>query len=313
MTFLNKVLVFAEDAAAWPELCSGGRQLAKEITAIIIGSKESAESAASYGAKAYWLGDKEQNYLLEDYTAQIAKIISEEKPNLVLVRTSKRVRAIAGRLGVRLKAGVVADALEIQADTATTVKVKHLVYGGAAIRTVKPVTPIAIVLVGSGVFEITASPVMGEVIAVKATLPEKKCTCVESRPREVENVDLGAAKRVVGVGRGLAKQEDLAQVQQLAAALGAEMACSRPIAEGENWMPRSRYLGVSGAIIKPDLYLAVGISGQVQHLVGVSGARTIVAINKDKNAPIFQHADYGIVGDLYTVIPELLKILKSHL
>ena len=95
----------------------------------------------------------------------------------------------------------------------------------------------------------------------------------------------------------------------LAAKLEAELACSRPIAEGVNWMPAERYLGVSGATIKPELYLAVGISGQVQHLVGVNHSKVLVAINSDKNAPIFAHADFGVVGDLYQVLPELTKSL----
>ncbi|MEA5051904.1 MAG: FAD-binding protein, partial [Propionicimonas sp.] len=120
---------------------------------------------------------------------------------------------------------------------------------------------------------------------------------------------LGAAKRVVGVGRGVAAEADLELARELAGRLGAELACSRPIAEGVNWMPAERYLGVSGATIKPELYLAVGISGQVQHLVGVTNAKVIVAVNKDKNAPIFSHADFGVVGDLYQVLPELLKAL----
>jgi electron transfer flavoprotein alpha subunit len=114
---------------------------------------------------------------------------------------------------------------------------------------------------------------------------------------------------VVGVGRGFAAEADLDLARTLAVKLGAELACSRPIAEGVDWMPAERYLGVSGATIKPDLYLAVGISGQVQHLVGVNGAKVIVAVNKDKNAPIFASADFGVVGDLYQVLPELAKNL----
>ena len=132
---------------------------------------------------------------------------------------------------------------------------------------------------------------------------------LETRAKGGESVDLGTAKRVVGVGRGFAAEADLELARALAVRLGAELACSRPIAEGVNWMPTERYLGVSGATIKPDLYVAIGISGQVQHLVGVNNAKVIVAINKDKNAPVFAHADFGVVGDLYQVLPELTKSL----
>ncbi|MCL1848011.1 MAG: FAD-binding protein, partial [Coriobacteriia bacterium] len=120
-----------------------------------------------------------------------------------------------------------------------------------------------------------------------------------------------AASRVVGGGRGFGAEADLGLARDLAAALGAELACSRPITESENWMARERYIGVSGAVIKPELYFAVGISGQIQHMVGVSQARTIVAINKDKNAPVFKHADVGIVGDLYDLLPALTAALSA--
>ena len=122
-------------------------------------------------------------------------------------------------------------------------------------------------------------------------------------------MDLSKAKRVVGVGRGLAAQDDLKMVHELAAVLNAEVGCSRPIAEGENWMERERYIGVSGVLLKSDLYLTLGISGQIQHMVGANASQTIFAINKDKNAPIFQYADYGIVGDAVKILPALTAAL----
>ena len=134
---------------------------------------------------------------------------------------------------------------------------------------------------------------------------------VEVRPKAGETVNLPAAKRVVGVGRGFAAQGDLDLARELATALGAELACSRPVAEGLGWLPTERYVGVSGATIRPDLYLAVGISGQVQHMAGVNHAKVIVAINRDKNAPVFAQADLGVVADLYDVLPALTKAL-SH-
>ncbi|WP_226963138.1 FAD-binding protein [Sutterella seckii] len=114
----------------------------------------------------------------------------------------------------------------------------------------------------------------------------------------------------VGVGRGIAKEADLALADALAKAIGAEVGCSRPIAEGEHWMERERYIGVSGVLLKGDVYVALGISGQIQHMVGVNDCGTIIAVNKDKNAPIFNYCDYGIVGDIYKVLPELTKALS---
>ena len=134
--------------------------------------------------------------------------------------------------------------------------------------------------------------------------------CRERRSKTASNVDLGKARRVIGIGRGLLAKEDLQMVWDLASALDAEVGCSRPIAEGEHWMDRERYVGVSGVLLKSDIYLALGISGQIQHMVGGNGAKTIIAVNKDKNAPIFQYADYGLVGDIYKVVPLLTELLK---
>ena len=134
---------------------------------------------------------------------------------------------------------------------------------------------------------------------------------IEHRPKQGEVVNLGAAKRVIGVGRGFAAEEDLKMAEELASLMGAEMACSRPIAEGEKWMSKERYIGVSGVVLKPDVYVAVGISGQIQHMVGVNQAKTLVAINKDKNAPIFKQVDIGIVGDIYTVLPKIVEKMKA--
>ena len=116
---------------------------------------------------------------------------------------------------------------------------------------------------------------------------------------------------VVGAGRGVGSRDDLGVVEELAQALGGQMACTRPLAEGLNWMGRDQYLGVSGLSIAPDLYVAVGVSGQMQHMVGVDQARVIVAINNDKAAPVFAESDYGIVGDLHQVVPALVDALKA--
>ena len=124
------------------------------------------------------------------------------------------------------------------------------------------------------------------------------------------HVEPSKARLVVSVGRGIGSQENIAIAAALSNAIGAELGCSRPVAENEKWMDRERYVGISGIMIKPELYLALGISGQIQHMVGANGAQILMAINKDKNAPIFQFADYGIVGDLMKIVPALTEKLK---
>ena len=147
-------------------------------------------------------------------------------------------------------------------------------------------------------------------IATIVSAPPLGLKVIETRTHGFDEVNLGAAHRVIGVGRGLKAREDLAMIEELARALEAEIACSRPVAEGLNWMGKDRYIGSSGAHISPELYLAVGISGQLQHMVGVTGAETIVAINSDPNAAVFKQADYGLIGDLYQLVPAITAALK---
>jgi electron transfer flavoprotein alpha subunit len=186
--------------------------------------------------------------------------------------------------------------------------VTRVTYGGLAVATEEFSAPVAVLVLAPGA--VPPGDATGEGASeVVAAAPRGGVVLIETRAKGGESVDLTAAKRVVGVGRGFAAESDLELARVLAAKLGAEVACSRPIAEGVNWMPAERYLGVSGATIKPDLYLAVGISGQVQHLVGVNHSKVIVAVNKDPKAPIFAQADFGVVGDLYQVLPALTAAL----
>jgi electron transfer flavoprotein alpha subunit len=134
---------------------------------------------------------------------------------------------------------------------------------------------------------------------------------VDRRSAELVSVDLPSAPMVVGIGRGLKAQADLTLIEELATALGAELGCSRPLAEGVDWMPKERYIGISGQHIAPRLYMAVGISGQLQHMFGARDSEVIVAVNSDADAPIFAECDYGLVGDLYRIVPALVAALKT--
>ncbi|NSL51904.1 electron transfer flavoprotein subunit alpha/FixB family protein [Bacillus sp. P2(2020)] len=133
-----------------------------------------------------------------------------------------------------------------------------------------------------------------------------------TQTREIEQtVDLKSSRKIVSIGRGINKQEDIGIVEQLANAIGAQLGCSRPIVEDFKWLKPERQVGLTGTIVAPDLYVAIGISGQIQHAVGIKDAKVIVAINNNKNAPIFEIADYGIVGDLYEVVPKLQQALQA--
>jgi electron transfer flavoprotein alpha subunit len=150
---------------------------------------------------------------------------------------------------------------------------------------------------------------------VEVVTPSLSPSDIRTRPlalvRESQHtVDLGAAERIVSFGRGIKEAENIPLIEKLAAALGAELAASRPICDA-GWLPMERQVGSSGQTVAPKMYMAIGISGAIQHLVGMKGARTVVAINKDADAPIFEVADYGIVGDLFQVVPALIEAIKK--
>ena len=166
--------------------------------------------------------------------------------------------------------------------------------------------PVALLLAGGSVPSADGAGAPIEEVSA----PPLGVKVIETRTYGFDEVDLNAAHRVIGIGRGLKAKEDLALIEELARAVGAEIACTRPVAEGLNWMGKDRYIGSSGAHIAPQLYLTVGISGQLQHMVGATGAETIVGINTDANAAIFTQTDYGLVGDLYQLVPAITAALK---
>jgi len=312
-----EIWAYSEKPILLGELLGGARVLAEKLSgrviAVIVGPHTIAEDAIKMGAeKVYWLGDIETR-LVEDYVPTLAELLKEYKPAILLIGNTKRGKAIAGRVAARLGASAMIDVKDF-IPSASGVSTRHMIFGGGAVREEKPQTDTLIATVGLGNFENadTDANRSGEIIAVPFIKPEWKAKLLGRKEKKVTSVNLAAAKRVVCAGRGLSKQEDLVMINELAHLLEAEVGCTRPLAEGLDWLPRERYIGVSGAFIKPDLYLGIGVSGQVQHTVGITDSRVIVGINKDKDAAIFSQADYGIVGDLYAVVPALISALKAR-
>lgn len=314
MSKLSNVWVFSDNQSRLAEMMAGAAQLGDCISVFVLGTQAAISAAHALGAtKVFALGEREVCRIVEDYADTMANAIaSGDKPALVLLPATRRGKALAAKLGAKLNAGVFNDASEIRIEQGN-VQAKHMVYGGLAIGEERIVSPVAIVSVGAGVFqprEPDASRT-GETISIDFIAPKTPISCTEVRVKQSERVDLGKARVVVSVGRGIGSKENIQLAEKLSQAIGAELGCSRPLAENEKWMEHERYVGISGIMIKPDVYLALGISGQIQHMVGANGAQVIVAVNKDKNAPIFQYADYGIVGDLFKVVPALTSALKG--
>ncbi len=225
----------------------------------------------------------------------------------VFLADAPAAREAAGRLSIALGAACASMCDEVTVDGDGALLVRRSVYGGVAAGTLRLGRSPAVCLFAAGVCEAAeAAPAPIEQRAAPA-VPWDVVIVAEDTVEKT--VDLPGARRVVSVGRGFQKADDLALAQPLVAALDAELGCSRPIAEDFKWLPKERLVGLTGSSVTADLYLALGISGQVQHLTGIKGARVVAAVNNDPKAPIVRNADYIIQADLYKVIPALVAAL----
>lgn len=313
------ILVFSEKSNLLAELIAGARELCQhsggKVAAVVLGPRGEAQAALSRGADSVlWVGELPEGRLVDDVTPSLAGLVEQGQPYAVLVGATRRGRAIAGRLAGRLNVTALTDVLQFSFE-GDQLQARHIIFGGGAVRVDRPAASPVVATIGAGVFNALpadGSGGGGEIREVPFAEPIGQMKLSERRPMPPPTVNLSGAKRVVCVGRGVAQRDDLALAEGLARAIGAELACTRPLAEGLDWLPHERYIGISGATIRPELYLGVGVSGQVQHWIGMSRSKVVAAINKDQNAPIFQQADYGIVGDLYQLVPALLKALEAR-
>lgn len=229
----------------------------------------------------------------------VAAAVAAEAGDVVLAANKPAERVLAGAVAARLGAPYLHGLKKIGQGSAELSR-----FGGITLETVSFDTAVVAVLDGGAVPE-------GEAPAAEAASGEYYEATVTGQDKvDVSSANLGSAKRIVAAGRGFKAEEDLKLAEDLAAAIGAELACSRPLAEGADWMSADRYIGVSGQSVAPDLYIAVGISGQIQHTVGMVDSKVVVAVNNDDKAPIFEGADYGIVADLYEALPAIVEAAK---
>jgi electron transfer flavoprotein alpha subunit len=293
------------DQSTVGNLVTVARSLGGPVGAVVAGPRSVAETVARSGVdKVVWCSAPD-DVPAEANAPAVADAVAADPPRVVLAGRNPGERVLLGAVAARLKAAVLTGARSVAVD-GDGVVVVDAVFGDIAEETVAVSGPVALLLEGGSVpsADGTSAPIE------EVSAPPLGLKVIETRTQDFDEVDLGAAHRVVGFGRGLKAKEDLGLVEELARAVGAEVACTRPVAEGLNWMSKDRYIGSSGARISPQLYLAVGIAGELQHMVGVTGAETIVAINTDPNAAVFKHTDYGLVGDLYQLVPAITAALK---
>lgn len=303
MAQTNEIWVVAESSSAMRELMSEARKLAEKTVLVTAASKE--ETCGADKAYCFATGDS------RSYLACVPALVDAAKdaaPDVMLVEASRNGRLAAAALAVSFSTAALCDVIDFTMGDGF-VEVRRMVYGGVAIKTERVRTPTAVIVVGEGTFQADDLPVV--TCVEELAVDDSAVKFIERRSRETANVNLAAAKNVVGVGRGLGNVDNLRVVNDFAAAIQAEVGCTRPLAEEDKLLPKETYIGVSGKMLKPDCYVGIGISGQVQHMVGVMPARIVAAINKDKNAPIFKQCDFGIVGDLETIVPAITERLKK--
>jgi electron transfer flavoprotein alpha subunit len=322
---MNGVLVVLErrgdwNRLSWEALCAG-QALAAELHQPLLAAAASATGVdlaagmAKQGvAKAYAVQhDRLAPYTADGFTSAFEQLIRRLDPSFVLFPHTYQVRDFAPRLATRFEQTLIADVIGFRIDAGHPVFVRQLLQGKLNADYRHSGAGPCFVSFQAGAYR--GDTLLEGSCEVEVFTPELDAAKIRTRPEPPfrmaeQTVDLTSAPLIVSVGRGIKEKDNLPIVEAFAQSLGAELAASRPICDN-GWLPMERQVGSSGQTVSPKLYVAVGISGAIQHLVGMKGSKVIVAINKDENAPIFETADYGIVGDLFEVVPALTAAVRK--
>ena len=297
------------------EAVSEGRRLADELgtelTAVVLGSgiEAAAGDLGKYGADKVLVADSPAlaDYLTDLYTNVMAGVIEKEAPTVVILGASTQGKDLAARLAARLNAGLAMDCVAVRNDGGSIIATRPL-YGGKVLAEVALSGSPQMVALRPNAMAIVESAKDGAVEKIEADPGESRLTFVEKK-LETEKVELTEADVIVSGGRGMGG-DDYSMIEALAALLGGAVGASRSAVD-EGWRPHSDQVGQTGKVVSPNLYIACGISGAIQHLAGMSSSKVIVAVNKDPEAPIFSKADYGVVGDLFELVPLITEEVKK--
>ena len=302
------------------EALAAGQQLSEKLgmdcTAAVIGEEIDAlgtELAEKKMAKVFTVKHELlKAYTSDGYVAALEQLVKQSDPAYVVLPHTYQVRDFAPALATRFKQVLISDVIAFHDGP---IFVRQLLQGKLNADYKHAGAGPCFVSVQAGTFRADAVETGTATVTVENFAPQLETGQIRSKPGEpfreaAQTVDLSAAPVIVSVGRGIGEQENIGIIEELASALGAELAASRPICDN-GWLPMERQVGSSGQTVSPKLYLAVGISGAIQHLVGMKGSKMVIAINKDENAPIFEVADYGVVGDLFEVVPALTKAVLA--
>ncbi len=290
------------------------KQLGTNVTAVSIGNVDDAElkSLGQYGAsKVMNVSDAQLEKLSNaPYARVVAEIAEKENAQVIVFANNNTGKAIAPRVSVKLKAGLVSGASEVPSSY-DPFTVKKKAFTGKAFANIVVKSAVKIVTLSQNSFGLVEDI---KDIAIEAYAPALDAAEFKTEVKDTNKVTgkvlLNDAEIVVSAGRGLKGPENWGPIEEMAELLGAATACSRPVSD-EEWRPHAEHVGQTGKIIAPNLYFAFGISGAIQHLGGVSSSKVIVAVNTDKDAPIFEAADYGIIGDAQKILPQMVEAIKA--
>jgi electron transfer flavoprotein alpha subunit len=313
-------MVYSEKHELTLEILGKGREIADklrtELAAVLIGYnvQEKANELIKHGADKVFLVDNQalMHFQIEPYLSILHSLITNYKPETVLIGSTRNGKPLAARLATRLQTGCIPDCNRLSVDERNRLVCERITYGGNAVAKMTFKTKPQIATIPPRTFEkLHPQERSGQIIKFDAKIEEPKTEIIETKPLQVSAVRIEDADVIVSCGRGLEKKEDTALLEELAQILNGQVGNTRPLAEDRKWF--TEWVGLSGHKVKPKLYIACGISGVIQHVAGIRDAKVIVAINKDENAPIFEVADYGVVGDLYQILPALKEALKKQL
>jgi len=297
------------------EMLTGARGLAEktnaELTAVLLGKdvKEHAKTLSEYAKKVLLVEDgKLENFNSEAYLKVLSTLIQQHKPLLTMVGHTSYGLELAPRLASALNLPLATDCIDLAFEN-ENLSITRQMYGGKVnVKATARKAESYIVTIRQAAFtaQKPATPAGGQIIETPSPLTEEITTkrFIQYVLPPPGGVDITAAEKLVGVGRGIKDGANMPQIEELAKAIGAVLACSRPIVD-KGWLPNDRQVGSSGKTVKPKLYIAIGISGAFQHVLGMKNSDLIIAINKDPKAPIFNFADYGVVDDLFKIVPPL--------
>lgn len=280
------------------------------VTAVVIGKIQHLDGLAQYGADhiCHINGHEVVPFDSQLYTHILSQIIEKTNAKTVIMAHTANAKCLAGRISVRHNGALVSGVKSLPTDI-NRGDVDKNVFSGKATVTYSIQSDFQVFTLMGNALPMTANPKAGTVESLTLSLPEPKIKILDTKTVE-GIVPLPEAEMVVSAGRGLKGPENWGIIEELAEVLGATTACSRPVAD-TGWRPHHEHVGQTGVAIRPNLYIAIGISGAIQHLAGVNSSKTIVVINKDPEAPFFKAADYGIVGDLFDIVPKLTASIKS--